>query len=70
MAILTKQVELQSLLESTPFKVPLKARWQLPPKKKYSKANQRGKISTKIVKRATDIAIQELQKERQEEAQK
>ena len=70
MAILTKQVELQLLLKGTLFKVPLKARWQPPPKKKHSKANQRGKTSAKIAEYATDVAVQKLQKERQEEKQK
>jgi len=70
MAILSKQVELRSLPKGTPFKVPPKARWQPPPKKKHGKVNQRGKTSTEIAKRATDVAVQELQKERQEEARK
>ena len=39
MAILVKQVELQLLPKGALFKVPLKAHWQPPPKKKYSKAN-------------------------------
>ncbi|OCK89354.1 uncharacterized protein K441DRAFT_667768, partial [Cenococcum geophilum 1.58] len=56
--------------KGAPFKVPLKARWQPPPKKKYGKANQRGKISAEIAKRAADVAVRELQKERQEEAWK
>ena len=70
MAILTKQTELQLLPKGAPFKVPLKARWQPLPKKKHSKANQRGKTSTKIAKYTTNVTIQELQKERQEEARK
>ncbi|XTI83541.1 hypothetical protein V2W45_1361745 [Cenococcum geophilum] len=49
--------------KGAPFKVPLKARWQPPPKKKHSKANQRGKISAEIAKYAADVAIQKLQKE-------
>ncbi len=69
-AVLTKQAELQSLPEGTPFKVPLKAHQQPPPKKKHGKANQRGKTSAEIAKRAADVAVQELQKERQEEAWK
>ena len=70
MAILTRQVELRSLPKGAPFKVPQKARWQPPPKKKHGKANQRGKTSAKIAERADNVAEQELQKERQEEAQK
>ena len=70
MAILTRQVELQLLPKSTPFEVPLKAHWQLLPKKKYGKANQWGKISAEIAKYTANITIQELQKERQEEAWK
>jgi len=70
MAILTKQAELQSLPKGTPFEVSLKAYWQPPPKKKHGKANQRGKISAEIAKHAADVAVQKLQKERQEEAQK
>ena len=60
MAILTRQVELRSLPEGAPFEVPLKAYQQPPSKKKYSKANQRGKTSAKIAKRAADVAVQEL----------
>ena len=60
MAILTKQIELRSLPEGAPFEVPLKAYWQPLPKKKYSKANQRGKTSAKITEYAADIAVQEL----------
>jgi len=48
------------LPEGAPFKVPLKACWQPLPKKKYGKANQRGKISAKIAERAANIAMQEL----------
>ena len=70
MAILNRQVELQLLPKGALFKVPLKAYQQLLSKKKYSKANQRGKTSAKIAKRTANIAKQELQKERQEEAQK
>src|SRR6266567_8575453 len=70
MAILTRQAELRSLPEGALFEVPLKARWQPPPKKKHGKANQRGKTSAEIVERAADVAVQELQKERQEEARK
>ena len=70
MAILTRQAELRSLPKGTPFEVPLKAHWQPPPKKKYGKANQRGKTSAKITEYAADVAVQKLQKERQEEAQK
>ncbi|XTI86895.1 hypothetical protein V2W45_1467548 [Cenococcum geophilum] len=44
------EIELRLLPEGAPFKVPLKACWQPPPKKKYGKANQRGKISAKIAK--------------------
>ena len=69
-AILTRQAELRSLPEGAPFEVPLKARWQPLLKKKYSKANQRGKTSTKITEYITNITVQELQKERQKEAQK
>ena len=58
------------LPKGTPFKVPLKAYWQPPPKKKHSKANQQSKTSAEITKCAADVAIQKLQKERQEEAQK
>ena len=68
MAILTRQAELQLLPEGIPFEVPLKARQQPPPKKKHGKANQRGKISAEIAECAADVAIQKLQKERQEEA--
>ena len=57
MAILIKQVELWLLSKGTPFKVPLKAYWQLPPKKKYGKANQWSKISTKITKYAADVTV-------------
>ena len=57
MAILTRQAELQLLPEGTPFKVSLKAYWQPPPKKKYSKANQRGKTSTKITKYTADVTV-------------
>ena len=39
MAILTRQAELRLLPEGAPFKVPPKARWQPPPKKKHGKAN-------------------------------
>ena len=60
MTILTRQVELRSLPKGAPFKVPLKARQQPLPKKKHSKANQRGKTSAKITKRAANIAEQEL----------
>ena len=70
MAILSRQAELRSLPKGAPFKVPPKARWQPPPKKKHSKVNQRGKTSAEIAKRAADVAIRELQKERQEEAWK
>ena len=70
MAILTRQAELQSLPKGAPFEVPQKARWQPPPKKKHGKANQRGKTNAEITKHATNIAEQELQKERQEEARK
>jgi len=70
MAILTRQAELRSLPEGAPFEVPPKARWQPPPKKKHGKANQRGKTSAEIAERAADVAVQELQKERQEEARK
>ncbi len=70
MAILIRQAELRSLPEGAPFEVPQKARWQPPPKKKHGKANQRGKTSAEIAERAADVAEQELQKERQEEAQK
>ncbi|XTI85728.1 hypothetical protein V2W45_1466562 [Cenococcum geophilum] len=62
------KAELRLLPKGAPFKVPLKARWQPPPKKKHGKANQRGKTSAEIAKRAADVAIQEFQKERQEEA--
>ena len=58
------------LPKGTPFEVPPKAHWQLLPKKKHGKANQRGKTSAKIAERAANIVVQELQKERQEEAQK
>ena len=70
MAILTRQAELRLLPESAPFEVPPKARWQPPPKKKHGKANQRGKTRAEIAERAADIAVQELQNERQEEARK
>ncbi|XTI82955.1 hypothetical protein V2W45_1357437 [Cenococcum geophilum] len=70
MAILSRQAELRSLPEGAPFKVPPKARWQPPPKKKHGKANQRGKTSAEIAERAADVAVRELQKERQEEARK
>ena len=70
MAILTRQVELQLLPKGAPFKVPLKAYWQPPPKKKHGKANQQSKISAEIAERAANVAVQELQKERQKEAQK
>ena len=60
MAILIRQVELQSLPKGAPFKVPQKAYQQPPPKKKHGKANQRGKTSTKITKHAANIAEQEL----------
>jgi len=39
-AILTRQTKFQLLFKDTPFKVPPKACWQPPPKKKHSKANQ------------------------------
>jgi hypothetical protein len=70
MTILTRQVELRSLPEGAPFEVPPKARWQPPPKKKHGKANQRGKTSAEIAECAADVAVQKLQKERQEEAWK
>jgi len=57
MAILSRQVELRLLPEGALFKVPLKACWQLPPKKKYSKVNQWGKISAEIAECAADVAI-------------
>ena len=57
MAILTRQAELRLLPKGAPFKVPLKARQQLPPKKKYSKANQRGKTSAKITKCTADATV-------------
>ena len=60
MAILTKQIELWLLPKGTPFKVPLKAYWQPPPKKKYGKANQRGKTSAEIAEHAINITVQEL----------
>ena len=69
-AILSRQAELRSLPEGAPFEVPPKARWQPPPKKKHGKANQRGKTSAEIAERAADVAVRELQKERQEEARK
>ena len=70
MTILTRQAELRLLPEGVLFKVPPKAYWQPPPKKKYSKANQRGKTSAEIAEYAANITVQKLQKERQEEAQK
>ena len=60
MAILAKQAELQLLPKGAPFEVPPKARWQPPPKKKHSKANQQGKTSAEIAKHTADITIQEL----------
>ena len=60
MAILTRQVELRLLPKGALFKVPLKAYQQLLPKKKHGKANQRGKTSAKIAKRAADVTVQEL----------
>ena len=57
MAILSRQAELRLLLKSTLFKVPPKAYWQPLFKKKYGKANQRGKISTKIAECAADVAV-------------
>ena len=60
MAILVKQVELQLLPKGAPFEVPPKARWQPPPKKKYGKANQRGKTSAEITKCAADVTVQKL----------
>ncbi|XTI82074.1 hypothetical protein V2W45_1463672 [Cenococcum geophilum] len=48
--ILSKQVELRSLPKGALFKQP-------PPKKKHSKANQRGKTSAKIAKRAADVTL-------------
>ena len=60
MAILTRQIELQLLLKGALFEVPLKAYWQPPPKKKYGKANQRGKTSAEIAECAADVAVQEL----------
>ena len=57
MAILTRQIELQLLPKGALFEVPLKARWQPPPKKKHGKANQRGKTSAEIAERVTDVAV-------------
>ena len=57
MAILTRQAELRLLPKGAPFKVPLKACQQPPPKKKHGKANQRGKTSAKIAKYTADVAI-------------
>ena len=57
MAILTRQVELYLLPKGALFKVPLKAYQQPLPKKKYSKANQRGKISAEIAKYTADVAV-------------
>ena len=48
------------LPEGALFKVPPKAYWQPPPKKKYGKANQRGKTSAEIAKYAADVAVREL----------
>ena len=45
------------LLKGTPFEVSPKAYWQLLPKKKYSKANQQGKISAEITECAADVAV-------------
>ena len=70
MTILTRQVELRSLPKGALFEVPPKARQQPPPKKKHGKANQRSKISAEIAECAADVAVQKLQKERQEEARK
>ena len=60
MAILTRQAELQSLPKGTPFEVPPKAHQQPPPKKKHSKANQRGKTSAKIAEHAADVTVQKF----------
>ncbi len=60
MAILTKQAKLQSLPKGILFKVPPKAHWQPPLKKKHSKTNQRGKTSAEVAEHAADIAIQKL----------
>ena len=60
MAILTRQAELRSLPEGASFEVPPKAYQQPPPKKKHSKANQRGKTSAEIAKYAADVAVQKL----------
>jgi hypothetical protein len=56
-AILTRQIELRLLPKGAPFEVPPKACWQPPPKKKYGKANQRGKTSAEIAERAADVAV-------------
>jgi hypothetical protein len=56
-AILTRQTELRLLPEGALFKVPPKACWQPPPKKKHGKANQRGKTSAEIAERAADVAV-------------
>ena len=56
MAILIRQVELWLLPKGTPFEVPQKAHWQPPPKKKHSKANQRGKTSAEVAERTADVA--------------
>ena len=57
MAILTRQAELRLLPEGALFKVPPKAYQQPLPKKKYGKANQRGKTSAEIAKCAADVAV-------------
>lgn len=64
-AFITKRAELRSLPEGAPFSNPL-TRWQPPPKKQHGKANQRRKTGAEVAERAADIALRELQKEREE----